>query len=176
MLATFGSVLFFNLEVAIFVGVVLSIFFYLNRTSHPNVTTLAPDAGSPRRRFRADPRLPECPQVKIARIDGSLFFGAVSSVIEQLRRFEKKIPPQKNLLVVTSGMNFIDMDGAEALANEARRRRTMGGQLYFIGIKNTVAHVLERTGFLDAIAEEFQKELTEDKNPKMQKNANRTMT
>jgi len=151
MLATFGSVLFFNLEVAIFVGVVLSIFFYLNRTSHPNVTTLAPDAGSPRRRFRADPRLPECPQVKIARIDGSLFFGAVSSVIEQLRRFEKRIPPQKNLLVVTSGMNFIDMDGAEALANEARRRRTMGGQLYFVGIKDTVAHVLERTGFLDAI-------------------------
>ena len=151
MLATFGSVLFFNLEVAIFVGVVLSIFFYLNRTSHPNVTTLAPDAGSPRRRFSADPRLPECPQVKIARIDGSLFFGAVSSVIEQLRGFEKKIPTQKNLLVVTSGMNFIDMDGAEALANEARRRRTMGGQLYFIGIKDTVAHVLERTGFLDAI-------------------------
>lgn len=151
MLATFGSVLFFNLEVAIFVGVVLSIFFYLNRTSHPNVTTLAPDAGSPRRRFSADPRLPECPQVKIARIDGSLFFGAVSSVIEQLRRFEQRRPPQKNLLVVTSGMNFIDMDGAEALANEARRRRTMGGQLYFIGIKDTVAHVLERTGFLDAI-------------------------
>ena len=151
MLATFGSVLFFNLEVAIFVGVVLSIFFYLNRTSHPNVTTLAPDAGAPRRRFSADPRLPECPQVKIARIDGSLFFGAVSSVIEQLRRFEQRRPPQKNLLVVTSGMNFIDMDGAEALANEARRRRTMGGQLYFIGIKDTVAHVLERTGFLDAI-------------------------
>ena len=151
MLATFGSVLFFNLEVAIFVGVVLSIFFYLNRTSHPNVTTLAPDAGSPRRRFSADPRLPECPQVKIARIDGSLFFGAVSSVIEQLRRFEQRRPPQKNLLVVTSGMNFIDMDGAEALANEARRRRTMGGQLYFVGIKDTVAHVLERTGFLDAI-------------------------
>ena len=151
MLATFGSVLFFNLEVAIFVGVVLSIFFYLNRTSHPNVTTLAPDAGSPRRRFSADPRLPECPQVKIARIDGSLFFGAVSSVIGQLRRFEQRRPPQKNLLVVTSGMNFIDMDGAEALANEARRRRTMGGQLYFVGIKDTVAHVLERTGFLDAI-------------------------
>ena len=151
MLATFGSVLFFNLEVAIFVGVVLSIFFYLNRTSHPNVTTLAPDAGAPRRRFSADPKLPECPQVKIARIDGSLFFGAVSSVIEQLRRFEQRRPPQKNLLVVTSGMNFIDMDGAEALANEARRRRTMGGQLYFIGIKDTVAHVLERTGFLDAI-------------------------
>ncbi len=151
MLATFGSVLFFNLEVAIFVGVVLSIFFYLNRTSHPNVTTLAPDAGAPRRRFSADPRLPECPQVKIARIDGSLFFGAVSSVIEQLRRFEQRRPPQKNLLVVTSGMNFIDMDGAEALANEARRRRAMGGQLYFVGIKDTVAHVLERTGFLDAI-------------------------
>ncbi|MBT4940878.1 MAG: SulP family inorganic anion transporter [Rhodospirillaceae bacterium] len=151
MLATFFAVLFINLEVAIFTGVILSLVFYLNRTSHPKVSTLAPDSNDPRRRFSADPNLSECPQVKIIRIDGSLFFGAVSNVVAKLRQFERNQPMQKNLVVVTSGINFIDMEGAEALANEARRRRNVGGHLCLIGIKEAVSLVLKRTGFDRAI-------------------------
>ena len=154
MLATFFAVLFINLEIAIFTGVILSLVFYLNRTSHPKISTLSPDSNDPRRRFSARPNLPECPQVKIIRIDGSLFFAAVSNVVSKLRQFEKNFPDQKNLIVVTSGINFIDMEGAEALANEARRRRNSGGHLCLIGIKEAVSLVLKRTGFVTAIGEE----------------------
>ena len=154
MSATFFSVLFINLEVAIFAGVILSLVFYLNRTSHPKVSTLAPDNNDPRRRFSANPDLPECPQVKIIRIDGSLFFGAVSYVVGQLRKFERSQPMQKHLVVVTSGINFIDMEGAEALANEARRRRNIGAHFCLIGIKEAVDLVLKRTGFVDAIGKD----------------------
>ncbi len=59
MLATFFAVLFINLEVAIFTGVILSLVFYLNRTSHPKISTLAPDNNDPRRRFRSDHLLEE---------------------------------------------------------------------------------------------------------------------
>lgn len=151
MLVTFFSVLFLNLEVAIFAGVILSLVFYLNRTSHPKVTTMAPGEAGSRRRFSNDPRLPECPQVKIVRIDGSLFFGAISNVIGDLRRLGRRHPTQSNLVVLTSGINFIDMEGAESLANEARRRRNEGGELFFVGVKDAVASVLERTGFMDVI-------------------------
>jgi sulfate permease, SulP family len=151
MLATFFAVLFVSLEVAIFTGVILSLVFYLNRTSHPKISTLAPDNNDARRRFSSDPNLPECPQVKIIRIDGSLFFAAVSNVVGKLRDFERKFPVQKNLVIVTSGINFIDMEGAEALANEARRRRNAGGHLCLIGIKEAVSLVLKRTGFVGAI-------------------------
>ena len=154
MLATFFSVLFISLEVAIFAGVILSLIFYLNRTSHPKVSTLAPDTADPRRRFSAAPDLAECPQVKIIRIDGSLFFGAVSNVVGKLRQFERGQPMQKHLVVVTSGINFIDMEGAEALANEARRRRNVGGHFCLVGIKEAVALVLKRTGFIGAIGED----------------------
>jgi anti-anti-sigma regulatory factor len=153
MLATFFAVLFINLEIAIFTGVILSLIFYLNRTSHPKISTLAPDNNDPRRRFSARAGLPECPQVKIIRIDGSLFFAAVSNVISKLRNFERKFPVQKNLVIVTSGINFIDMEGAEALANEARRRHNAGGHLCLIGIKEAVALVLKRTGFVGVIGE-----------------------
>lgn len=154
MATTFFLVLFASMEVAIFAGVILSLIYYLNRTSHPKVSTLAPDPSEERRRFSANPNLPECPQVKIIRIDGSLFFGAVPNVVGQLRKFERLQPLQNNLVIVTSGINFIDLEGAEALANEARRRRAAGGRLIFIGIKETVAIVLERTGFIDTIGRE----------------------
>lgn len=154
MAITFFSVLFLNLEVAIFAGVILSLVFYLNRTSHPKVTTLVPGTAGTKRRFTSAPGLPECPQVKIVRIDGSLFFGAISNVIGQLRRLQRRQPTQTNLVIVTSGINFIDMEGAESLANEARRRREEGGQLYFIGLKDAVASVLERTGFMDVIGQD----------------------
>ena len=151
MAITFFSVLFLNLEVAIYAGVILSLVFYLNRTSHPKVTTLVPGSAATKRRFTSAPGLPECPQVKIVRIDGSLFFGAISNVIGELRRLQRRQPKQTNLVIVTSGINFIDMEGAESLANEARRRREEGGQLYFIDLKDAVASVLERTGFMDVI-------------------------
>lgn len=151
MTATFFSVLFLDLEIAIFVGVILSLVFYLNRTSHPNVATLAPNPDKPRRRLSTDPGLAECPQVKIVRIDGSLYFGAVSSVIENLRRLEKRKPRQINLMVVASGINFIDTEGAEALVNEARRREEFGGRLYLVDPHEDVAYSLDRGGYLDAI-------------------------
>ncbi|MDP6175413.1 MAG: SulP family inorganic anion transporter, partial [Rhodospirillales bacterium] len=151
MTVTFFSVLFINLEVAIFAGVILSLVFYLNRTSHPKVTTLAPNNAAERRRFSVDPALPECPQVKIVRIDGSLFYGAISNVMAQLRRLERHDPAQKKLLVVGSGINFIDMEGAEALAGEARRRRASVGDLFLVGIKDQVAYQLERTDQIDLI-------------------------
>ena len=154
MLATFFAVLFVNLEVAIFTGVILSLIFYLNRTSHPKVSTLVPDTNDARRRFSADPDLPECPQLKIIRIDGSLFFAAVSNVVEKLRKFELKFPMQKNLVIVASGINFIDMEGAEALAQEAQHRRDSGGNLYLIGVKDAVSLVLRRTGFIGSIGED----------------------
>jgi SulP family sulfate permease len=49
--ATFGATLFLDLETAIMLGVVLSIGFYLSRTSRPRVVTRVPDPGQPRRKF-----------------------------------------------------------------------------------------------------------------------------
>ena len=151
MVATFLSVLFLNLEIAIFAGVALSLVFYLNRTSHPKITNLAPDSKAERRKLTTDPSQPECPQIRIIRIDGSLFYGAVSNVTGQLRRIERHNPGQKHLLVVGSGINFIDMEGAEVLADEARRRRAAGGNVYLVGIKEQVFYQIRRAGYMKTI-------------------------
>jgi SulP family sulfate permease len=154
LLVTFIATLSIALEEAIVVGVMLSLVIYLSQTSRPRVVKRVPDPAHPKRKFSRDPDLPECPQMKIVRVDGSLFFGAVSAVQESFRSFEKQCPSQKHLVVVASPINFVDVAGAEFLATEAKRRRALGGGLYFIQLKTAVMKTLRRGGFMDVIGEE----------------------
>ncbi len=151
MWVTLLSTLFLELEFAIFLGVMLSLVLYLARTSRPTVLLRAPNPMLPKRKFDTDPALPQCPQLRIVRIDGSLFFGAVNHIQEEFRRLEEQNPEQKHLAIVCSGINFIDVAGAEFLAQEARKRRQAGGNLYLIRVKGGLWEPLDRGGFLDEI-------------------------
>ncbi len=154
LLTTFFSTLFVELEFAIYVGVMLSLVIYLMRTSRPNIVTRVPDPHSPGRHMVSDARLPECPQLKIVRVDGSLFFGAVDHVQTEFQRFQTDDPGQKHLMVVSNGVNFIDIAGAEMLVQEAKRRRNQGGGLYLCKAKKEVRRILQRGGFADQFGKE----------------------
>ncbi len=91
---TFLATLFVELEFAIYAGVMLSLVIYLMRTSQPRVVARVPDPGSPARHLVTDPKLPECPQLKIVRVDGSLYFGAVDHVQEELHHLHLRDPRQ----------------------------------------------------------------------------------
>lgn len=151
---TFFSALFLELEFAIFLGVMLSLGLYLKRTSKPGVCIRTPDPQQDKRKFATDPKLPECPQLRFVRIDGSLFFGAINYVQETLRDFEEGYPEQKNLAIIASGINFIDLAGGEFLVKEAKHRRNMGGQLYLLRVKEEVCGEFKRAGFIDDIGRE----------------------
>ena len=151
---TFFATLFLELEFAIFLGVMLSLILYLSRTSRPRVVPRVPDPNDPRRKFTTDSRLPECPQLKIVRIDGSLFFGAVPHVRDVLKGYEANKPEQKHLLLVASGINFVDVAGAEFLVEEAKRRRNLGGGLYLYQVKEGACETLKKGGYADEIGRE----------------------
>lgn len=154
LVITFVSTLLLELEFAILAGVILSLVVYLNRTSKPWVVSRVPDPNHPQRKFITDRSLPECPQLKIVRVEGSLFFGAINHVNESLRHFERQAPQQKHLAITMRGVNFIDVAGAEFLAQEARTRREQGGGLYLIHPKSGVLNPLRRGGYLEAIGED----------------------
>jgi len=156
LIATFLSTLFVELEFAIYVGVLLSLLLYLNRTSHPTFVTLAPDPDSKKKSFINIEKkpLPECPQLKIIRIDGSIFFGAVNHVAAQLDQITKKYPEQAHILIVGGGINFIDVAGCQTLSQEAHRLRANGRQLYLCSLKGEVIDVMKRGGCNKGIGEE----------------------
>lgn len=136
--STFLATLFLQLEFAIFLGVMLSLVLYLNRTSHPHIRVRVPDPRLANHPFTTDIRLPECPQFKIVRIDGSLYFGAISHVREILLSLLRNNINQRHLLIVASGINLIDMTGAELLIELNRELKTRGGQLYLYDVKEGV--------------------------------------
>jgi SulP family sulfate permease len=144
MLVTFLATLVMHLETAILVGMLISLMLYLQRTSQPAVRILVPDAQSPQRKFheRRAEQL-ECPQVKIVRIEGSLYFGAVGHISEILYGFSVKHPQQRHLLLMSKSINFVDLAGAELLAEEARRRRQSGGRLWFYSVREAAAKTLQ---------------------------------
>jgi SulP family sulfate permease len=109
---------------------------------------------------RADGRLtssegrPECSQLGIIEVHGSLFFGAIDHVQRQLQEIDERDPNRKHVLIVADGINFADIAGAGMLAREARRRRRMGGGLYLVGLKERTLDVLRTGGYLEEIGEE----------------------
>ena len=153
MALTFLAALFANLEFAIYAGVLLSLLLYLTRTSRPLVLDVKPDPAPDSYHFTADSGLPDCPQLKMLRVNGSLFFGAVDHVQHNLEQIDGLDPRQKHVLIVASGINFVDLAGAEMLAREARRRRGIGGGLYFYRVKDAVRELLARSGCLGEIGE-----------------------
>ena len=153
--ATFAATLLLELEFAILAGVTLSLMVYLNRTSRPTMRTLVPDIRHEARNMtEVEPGLNECPQLKILRIEGSIYFGAVNHVDTHFDTLRERSPDQTHLLVMSKSINFVDVAGAELLATEAQRRRRMGGQLYFYSLRQPVRDILERSGLIETIGRE----------------------
>jgi SulP family sulfate permease len=147
---TFVATLVTALEFAVFVGVLASLLVYLHRTTHPSVTRVAPDASTPQRRFAAlGTASRACPQLDILRLDGSLFFGAVEHVRDELEAARRERPEASHVLLLASGVNFIDTAGCEALVQASRTMRDSGATLYLCNLKPGVRVAMERSGFLD---------------------------
>ena len=151
LVATFASTVFFEIDFAIYTGVLLSVAIYLTRASHPQVEILAPDPQDARRRLVAVAAagLDECPQLKIVGVNGPLFFGAANHVSEVFEEVDAAAP--RHLLVVGYAINFIDISGALMLTQEAERRRDLGRHLFLCRINREVYQFLVHGDLLDEI-------------------------
>jgi SulP family sulfate permease len=129
---TFVTVLLVDLETAIYVGVLLSLGFYLRGAARPFLGQGAPDPSTPGRVFKhaAPNGLDECPQLMVCRLDGPLFFGSVEFIRREFRRLERERPMQKTMLFIVKGGGDIDLAGADLILDEARRRQRGGGDLH----------------------------------------------
>ena len=131
----------------------MSLMIFLRKTSHPRLSPRVPDPASRTRKFIYGQFLPECPQLKLLRLDDSLYFGSVSYVGELLRRYREHYPDQKHLLLLTKGIATVDVAGAELLVSEAEERRAIGGDMYMYRLRDTASKVFDRGGYAEEIGE-----------------------
>ncbi|NML17373.1 SulP family inorganic anion transporter [Azohydromonas sp. G-1-1-14] len=158
-LVTLAATLTLRLEIAVLIGSALSLGLYLHRTSRPAMRTMGfnRDRADAHRPFvvvaHTPGVLPECPQLKLLRMEGSVYFGATAHVADQLQALRDRPRPQKHLLVMAKSMNFVDVAGAELWRQELRARRAMGGDLYFHRPRPCVLDQWRRDGFLEELGE-----------------------
>jgi len=155
--ATFLSTLLFELEFAIYLGVLLSLMFFIAKTSAPEIHTLA--FGSPPgegvRKLQSIRKSPliQCPQLKIIRIDMSIYFGSINHIQKQISQI---VDNQRiyHILIVATGVNFIDLAGMEGLLIENKRLKEYKGSLYFVSVNSSVLEFMEKINFIDDIGRE----------------------
>ena len=155
--ATFLSTLLFELEFAIYLGVLLSLMLFIAKTSAPEVHTLA--FGSPPgeeiRKLQSIRKTPlvQCPQLKIIRIDMSIYFGSINHIQKQISQI---VDNQRiyHILIVASGVNFIDLAGIEGLLIEHKRLKALNGSLYLVDVKSSTYEFMEKVNFINEIGRE----------------------
>ena len=179
-LTTMIATVTIRLETAILLGMILSLMSFLYRTSRPAMRTMGFDSREPGRQFvvidnsgdagreapdavqaqsageHIHPPLPECPQLKLLRMEGEVYFGATQHVADILHALRSQPAPQKHLLVMAKSMNFIDLAGAELWQAELVARRAMGGDLYFHRPRPEVIRMWRKTGFTRVLGPEHQ--------------------
>jgi len=154
LLTTFLATLFLELEFAIYLGVLLSLVLFLAKTSTPNIPTLSIDDSpqSIHRKFTNIQKKPlkQCPQLRIIRIDMSVYFGSINHIQKRIANIVEN-ENIKHILIEASGINFIDLAGAEALVAENNRLLTKKGGIYFVGLKSTVYEFAAKSCFIKNI-------------------------
>jgi SulP family sulfate permease len=149
VITLFGT-LFFELEFALLAGIFASLYFYLERTSKPNIAVMALNDNNKYINVIREDNLKEDPNVKIIRVDGSLYFASIETIADY---FNKLYEANKvnNVLVLANGINFIDLGAAEWLTNEVKKWQNTRGGIYFADMKQISQDVLKKGGFLEKI-------------------------
>ena len=155
---TLLATLLLPLEVAVLAGVAASLVVYLHRTAHPALRTMGfatppaqPGSTALRPFVVLEPGAPECPQLKLLRMEGPVWFGAEAHVADALQALHDAPVPARHLLVMGKSMNFIDAAGAALWERERLRRLALGGDLYFHRPRPEVMTTWQASGFIQRL-------------------------
>ncbi len=146
---TFLSTLFLQLESAIYVGIFASFIFYLAKTARPKMTVVAPyknDQGIRQVKNVARYHLSECPEIKMVRLDGSLFFGAAEYFQQSIR--EISYSGVERFIIICKGVNFVDSSGQYAIREEIERIQDDGGSVFISSLKGNTLDEFEDENLL----------------------------
>jgi SulP family sulfate permease len=149
VLVTFMVTVFLNIEFSIYVGVLLSIGLHLAKTSRPRIYSVVPNLATGKMVGFAQGQT--CCQMDILQIEGSVFFGSATFVIEDFQRRLRHHPQVNHLLIRMHQVNTLDASGIHVLEIILEIIRERGGGIYFAGVNQRVFDVLNNSGILKDI-------------------------
>ena len=149
LVLTFGATLFFPLEFAVLIGILVSLAVYILRTSTPRVVAVLPDDNFHHLLYQ--PLKPACTQLAILDILGDLYFGAVNHVEKAIFNHLDIHTEQRFLLLRLHNVNHCDISGIHALESIMRYCRDRGGDLFLVRVNDPVLLSMKSTGFFNQL-------------------------
>ncbi len=145
MISTMLATVLLPLEFAVLAGMLVSFARYLIKTSTPLVDPVVPDSSF--QHFQQASGKAMCPQLGVVRVEGSLYFGAVHHVEEQIRQNQEANPRQKFLLLRLQMVDHCDVSGIHMLNTVVSGYRRRGGDVFLDGVRPLVMEMIHLYGF-----------------------------
>ena len=153
LLITFFSTLLLELEFAIYLGVLMSLILFLAKTSTPEITEMVLNVEQHRFVEAAAHPGYQCPQLRVLRVDMSIYFGSVNHIQNRIENIVNQ-PDVSRVLILCGGINFIDLSGTDLLIALDKKLKAKGGGLYFFAMKPLVKQRAFKLGLTPAISPE----------------------
>ena len=148
---TFGTVLALGVETGLIAGVLLSIAFFVRRSSRPHIAVVGRIGESESFRAARRHEVETHDHVIAVRIDENIYFANANHIESRLHRLIGRRPGTHHVLVVCSAVNVIDVSGVEMLARLNDNLRQDGIRLHLSDVKWPVMAQLKRSKLPDEL-------------------------
>ena len=144
-LALLGVLTFGTLQ-GVLMGLVLSLLVLIARSSKPNIPVLGRLPGTEVfHSLDENPDSETYPGLVIIRFDGALYFA--NGLRDKVREVTADVdPPVREVLIDMEGVNYLDLEGSDMLAEITKDMRTVGVEIHLARVKHAVMEMLEKDG------------------------------
>ncbi|MGB0954979.1 MAG: SulP family inorganic anion transporter, partial [Panacagrimonas sp.] len=146
--ATIAGVLLLGIEGGLLLGVGMSTAFFLYRTSRPHIAVVGRIQGTEHYRNVCRHAVQTWPQLLIVRIDENLYFANTPRVASRLSDLVLEKDDLKAVIVICSGVSYIDASGLEMLQSLHHSLKEMSVGLHLAEVKGPVMDRLKGARFL----------------------------
>ncbi len=153
--ATIVLTLGFGVETGVSAGVILSILLHLYKTSRPHVAEVGLVPGTQHFRNINRHKVETADRLLTIRIDESLYFANARFLEDLVLDRVVEDCPIKDVVLMCSAVNEIDMSALETLEALNTRLSDMGVRLHMSEVKGPVTDRLKRSHFLDELSGEL---------------------
>ena len=153
--ATIVLTLGFGVETGVSAGVILSILLHLYKTSRPHVAEVGLVPGTQHFRNINRHKVETADSLLTIRIDESLYFANARFLEDLVLDRVVEDCPIKDVVLMCSAVNEIDMSALETLEALNTRLSDMGVRLHMSEVKGPVTDRLKRSHFLDELSGEL---------------------
>lgn len=146
---TFATAFIMKPDYAIFIGIVLSLILFLQKSMKPHVAILGRNAAKNAfAELSEDDKAIACPLIVVVRPNQSIYFGNVEYVLDEIGRAIKNNTEAKILLFDGASVSLTDASALEMIEHFIKDKQSEGISFVFVNIRKSVYDKFQSSGIV----------------------------